>query len=131
MTLDSKAVECANCGRILEESMDILSEDRAPCPGCGSLARNTHITIHDIGMSHEKLGLKSRYQCGGRPFLEQVVGEDLHRRSDRWMIIHRIIDRVKDWYSEKVIDPETGQVVHSCEEPLSKHQGHGSARRKK
>ena len=47
----------------------------------------------------------------------------------QWMKIHRIIDRVKGWYYEHIVDPETGNVVRHCEEPLSKHQGHGSAKK--
>jgi len=39
-----------------------------------------------------------------------------------------IVDREGNRYLEKVTDPETGEVVHSCEEPLSEHQGHGTAK---
>jgi hypothetical protein len=118
-------------GRILDEASDIRPGDRTPCPVCGSLARNIQISVQGTITVHSKLGLKGRHQGGGRPFKEQVVGDDLHRKSGKWMRIHRIIDRVKDWYSERVVDPHAGQVIHSCEEPLSKHQGHGSARKGK
>ena len=38
------------------------------------------------------------------------------------------IDRRNDKYYEEVIDPDLfGQVIHKCEEPLSKHVFHGSA----
>lgn len=43
----------------------------------------------------------------------------------------RLIDRDNDLYKEIVIDPVTGDVVHKCEEPLSKHFGHGSDKTKK
>lgn len=58
---------------------------------------------------------------------------DRRRRSSvlhgRWMLLTRTIDRANDWYSEKVVDPRTGEVVHQCEEPLSAHRGHGAAKR--
>lgn len=43
----------------------------------------------------------------------------------------RLIDWGNDRYKEVVTDPETGIIVHHCEEPLSKHRGHGSAKKTK
>jgi hypothetical protein len=31
-----------------------------------------------------------------------------------------------NWYSEKVVDSSTGEVIHQCDEPLDVHQRHGS-----
>jgi hypothetical protein len=47
------------------------------------------------------------------------------------MQLTRIIDREKDLYKEVVKDPDTGEIVHECEEPLSQHIGHGTAKCKK
>jgi hypothetical protein len=47
------------------------------------------------------------------------------------MKIQRVIDRAKNWYREIVQDPETGQVVHQSDEPLTEHRGHGSAKTQK
>lgn len=38
----------------------------------------------------------------------------------------RLIDKDANRYFEKVTDPDTGQVLHECNEPLSEHRGHGS-----
>lgn len=67
----------------------------------------------------------------GRWFFEHFSGDELYRKIGKWMKKVRRIDRRGDWYSEVVCDPETGEVVHRCEEPLSEHVGHGSAKRKK
>jgi hypothetical protein len=40
----------------------------------------------------------------------------------------RVMDRDADRYVETVTMRETGEVLHRCDEPLSEHQGHGSAR---
>jgi len=40
----------------------------------------------------------------------------------------RTIDRDTDSYVERVTDPDTGEVIHECVEPLSQHRGHGSAK---
>ena len=47
------------------------------------------------------------------------------------MRLERFLDRLRDLYKEKITNPTTGEVIHECEEPLSKHQGHGSAKPKK
>lgn len=47
-----------------------------------------------------------------------------------FVVIEYFMKRVGygDWYSERVKDEKTGQIIHQCDEPLSKHQGHGSAK---
>ena len=40
----------------------------------------------------------------------------------------KVEDRRQDRYKEVVRDPDTSEIIHECEEPLSEHQGHGSAR---
>ncbi len=66
-----------------------------------------------------------------KPYREEVTGYDHHRDTDTLRKIERTIDRERDWYSETVTDPETGEIVHRCEEPLSKHRGRGSAAKKR
>jgi hypothetical protein len=62
--------------------------------------------------------------------MDQTIGDDFHRKSGRWMKLYRLFDRVKRWYHERVTDPETGEVVHECSEPLTNHRGHGSDKTK-
>ena len=58
------------------------------------------------------------------------VGDDLHRKSGKWNKKERYLNKDSDTYKEVVVDPETGEIVHYCEEPLSQHQGHGDAKPK-
>jgi hypothetical protein len=44
--------------------------------------------------------------------------------------LDRVIDRDNDYYLERIVDPETGEVIRECEEKLSEHQGRGSAKPK-
>jgi len=60
--------------------------------------------------------------------IEMRIGDDLHRKSGRWYKLERIIDRNNKRYKEIVTNPETGEVVHLCDEPLDEHTGHGSDR---
>jgi len=62
---------------------------------------------------------------------EQIVGDDYTHDTQKWNKKHKRIDVDNDWYSEKVTDSDTGEILHLCEEPLSKHRGHGSAKRSK
>jgi hypothetical protein len=42
----------------------------------------------------------------------------------------RMFDRDKDEYVERVTDIETGEIIRECVEPLSKHIGHGTEKKK-
>ncbi len=63
-----------------------------------------------------------------RPFVEMLGGDDFNRKLGKFVKLERVIDRARNWYMERVTDPDTGQVLHECEEPLTDHRGHGSAR---
>lgn len=131
MPVDSKTVSCGKCKLALEEDPHIPTEERTPCPSCGSTTRSFHVTIRDTITMKSKLGMKGSHPGGGKPFIEQVTGDDLQRKTGEWMKLSRVIDRENDHYHEIVTAPETGEVVHECNEPLSEHKGHGTAKYKK
>jgi hypothetical protein len=128
MAVNSIVVMCGQCGLLLDEDQSIPVHCRKPCPKCGSRDRNVNLQADDAFVLREKLRMKGRDEAGNL-FIEQVHGDDLHRKSGKWMQLRRIIDRAKDWYRELVVDPETGETVHECQEPLSRHRGHGLAKR--
>jgi len=78
-----------------------------------------------------RMGMKAKRQGKGKPFIEQVTEADIQRITNKHMHLDRVINRENDLYKEVVTDPKTGEIIHQCEEPLSKHQGHGSAKRNK
>jgi hypothetical protein len=43
--------------------------------------------------------------------------------------VNRVYDRAGDSYKEKVVDCETGEVIHKTEENLTDHKGHGPNKR--
>jgi hypothetical protein len=68
---------------------------------------------------------------GGRWFWKaQLNKPEFHRKSGRWHLINRQINRRSDRYDEDVHDRETGQLVHECHERLTQQQGQGSAKRR-
>ncbi len=124
-------VKCQDCGEVLNEPTDTPVDERNPCPKCGSKARHVEIVVSETVEVHEKLGIKARHGTTDKPFLESISGDDLHRKSGKWVSLERVIDRENDRYKETVTDPATGEIIHQCQESLSQHQGHGSARKKK
>jgi hypothetical protein len=128
MAVDSIAIFCRDCKAQLEENPHSPTTERHPCPRCGSLAQL--VDMHMSSEVHVRTQIKTKARRGGRgkPFFEETMGADLFRKTGRWMRLHRIIDRAKDRYHERVTDPSTGEVVHECDERLSSHTGHCSGK---
>jgi len=109
--------KCTGCGRMLPFRMD--DTEIMPCPSCGSTGR----IEDDI---KEKVTIKFKpHGTTGKKELEITLGDDLYRKEKKWNKKKRVIDRGHDQYEERVVDPKTGEIVHSCQEPLSSHTGHG------
>ena len=95
------------------------------------MTKSTPRTIGGALSFKKKLRLKVRRAGKKKPSIEQVQGDDFHRDSGKWTHLSRIIDKENKIYHEVFTDKETGEVLHECKEPLSKHQGHGDAKAKK
>jgi phage FluMu protein Com len=119
-------IKCTQCNGTFARYGTV--EDISICPECGSTSLVHEIIIEDSAKGHEKGMIKGKHGGSGRPFRESTFGDDLHRKTGRWMDLERVIDRDNDKYKERIVNPETGKVIHECEEPLSKHQGYGSAK---
>ncbi len=124
--MNSEGPACGGCG--LAVTWPESGTDRQPCPNCGATTRAYARSVAAVAVARASLSLKARRAGKGRPFLESKVGSSLWRKFGRWMHLERVVDRENDSYRELVKDPETGEVVHQCDEPLSKHVGHGNAR---
>jgi hypothetical protein len=46
------------------------------------------------------------------------------------MHLERFFDHRGDRYVETVKNPESGEIIHHCDEPLSQHRRHGSAKKR-
>ena len=121
---------CAACGRTIDDAASTLAVDRQPCPTCGSLARSFSMQVEETLSLREKLGLKHKRPGHKKPIYESLSGDDLYRETGQWNKLLREIDRENDRYKEVIINPENGDVLRQCDEPLSKHVGRGSAKPK-
>jgi hypothetical protein len=124
----SRFVKCSNCNAALLKSRSDV-ETRAPCPTCGSNRRTHTVDLHAWITPRTKLRFKARGANEGKPFADGVIGSDLHRDSNHWMRLERVIDRLRTWYYERVSDRESGAVTREVSEPLTEHQGRGSGKR--
>lgn len=62
------------------------------------------------------------------PRIKFSSGADQQKSDGQGMEKERVIDKVTEHYEEKVIDPETGAVVHHTSEPSPAHRNHGTAK---
>ena len=121
-------VECKNCGASLNDEPTPSSADRAPCPTCGSKLR---LFKKEISASVSfRAGVRgAAYRVSKSKWFAKFRSEpSFHRRLGIWAQRLMSLNKRSDSYSETVTNPETGEVIHHCSEPLSEHKGHGSAR---
>jgi len=122
------SVLCGECGQSINESPNVAVEDRQPCPLGESTDRLLEVFLTETFKIYSDLGLKYRRAGVKRPLSEQKHGDSFSTKLGRWMRRSRVIDRVNNRYFESVLDPQTGETMRHCDEPLSEHQRHGSAK---
>ncbi len=124
-------VTCRNCGAQLPSRQAHETEMRS-CPDCGCREQIVALKLCDrISGPHEMLKGKMKdttLPAKKNPRVEIKSGDELYKCEGKWVHKERVIDKDKDLYTETIVDPETGKVIHHCSEPLSQHRGHGSAK---
>ena len=121
--------KCSDCGSDLPGFTG--SEKDSPCPKCGSLKKEIEIIFEDtIEPPKEFFEYKAKQKGKKKPVLEHQSGDEVRKSKGDWVKKTRTLDRENDKYKETVIDPITSEIIHHCEEPLSKHFNHGSAKKK-
>ena len=126
---------CIQCGQVIGTE-ELRTSESAACPSCGGGNFRMHFHSHVQFHEHGAVTIKQRNRDKGgdpstgygKPEREQVVGPEMSA-SGRMVNKERHWDKKSDWYFERVTDAETGEVIHECEEPLSKHRSHGSAKK--
>lgn len=124
-------IECKKCG--FKTEYDTRSElfTSYKCPKCGNKYFSVHIDLGSDSIDfnlHETVKGKMKKKGVKKPLKETIDGEELYISKNKLVQKTRIIDRVNDTYYEEVSDQ--GEIIHHCEEKLSEHYGHGSAKNK-
>jgi hypothetical protein len=117
--------KCEPCDALSLEEIDPDAPDQLLCKGCGATIPvlgppGTALSgqIWRSGQSKRK-GRLAKLRLAFTPQANRGGAIGLHERS---ICYHA------DHYSETVTICETGEVTHRCEEALSVHRGHGSAK---
>lgn len=128
-----QSIFCKQCNyQFLDEN---VLETRQPCPQCNCIIKSVTVIVRDTLEIHDGYGLKvknpeKRQDKKKKHIIEQA---DKTYRDHQKRLIKKfsLKDREKNLYQEKVEDLETGEVIRNISEPLSQHQGFGSAKFKK
>jgi hypothetical protein len=117
---------CDACGAGTCEFIDPNDPEHVTCKGCGAkcLPIIGPGTMMDVKFW---IGSKSKGLLGkGR-----ISFEPQHSRDGALAKVERYFQQPRhgNRYSEKVTLCETEEVIHECDEPLTDHRGHGSAKR--
>jgi hypothetical protein len=83
------------------------------------------------GEAHLAFHAKCKEQSRKKPRWELKQGPSPSIKLGKLVDHIRFIDRANDHYFEQVVDLESGERLHTAEEPLSAHQAHGSATSRK
>lgn len=117
--------KCESCDAFTLDELDLSDPGHVICRSCGTkldpfAPPGTALKgkIWRDGMSKSK-GLLADVQMAFRPQNNRDGALGRHER---------LIDKQNNHYFEQVTIYETGEVTHLCDEPLSVHQGHGSAK---
>jgi len=114
---------CSNCGKLLGSEFCGSSEDRLPCPDCGSTARTWNLVIREQVNLQVHMKLHSKHREGTRKVVrEEYAGDDLHRKTGKWNLLRRLIDRKNNRYEETITDGATGERLRDVAEPLTEHR---------
>jgi len=113
----------SKCGKALDVTEEAPRLPRRPCPCCGSTARTANASVHVSASARVYLKTHAKHREGGRKVVrEEYAGDDYHRKTGKWNVMRRLIDRVNDLYEEIFRDRDTGEIIHETREPLSKHR---------
>lgn len=127
MTTQQDSVECASCGTPIDIGRD-TPNFHVPCSNCGSNGRVYNVSIMETIVAHDGIGITARRAGEKKPYVENKGMPSYSHRLSKFVHHERLIDRDNDHYRETITDYESGEVIHHCEEPLSEHQNHGSAK---
>ena len=123
-------VKCKSCGKNLDVSPDEPCDKRTACPSCGSKSRVFEVTSNVSVGNQVSFKMKAKHKDSKRPFIEERSGRELFIKTGEFTDRQIVVDRENNAYVEIIKDHKTGEIIHECKEALSKHVGHGDAKKK-
>ncbi len=118
--------KCESCAALITAEVDDNDPEHVVCRGCGAKlipltppGNKSKLQIWQRGMSKTK----------GRLAEMLISFAPQHNRGGALARHERLVDHQNDRYVESVTLCASGELTHSCDEPLTKHQGHGSKKK--
>jgi len=123
----ARTVTCSECGSTIDETLDPPGA-LCPCPVCGSSSRVFGRVASDSITFRDGAAFKQKRPGIKKPIAEGFVLPTVSKATGRAVEHSRRIDRGANRYTERVVEYDSGTVVHETDEPLTEHRGHGSAK---
>ncbi len=116
-------VRCADCGWRQRVAIGTLRAAWGRCQrlGCGSKDLRLERTPEGWPRGMNRVQDRRQLSEKGRPGVEVYSGDDWSRDLGRWVKRTIVIDRLAVRYPERVVDPDTGGVLHEKVKPLGEH----------
>ena len=80
-------------------------------------------------MTHYTKELKDELDLHECVTIKKKTGDSFSKDTQEWTTRVMTANSENDTYDEVIRDSQ-GKVIHECHEPLSKHKGHGSNKKK-
>lgn len=131
-----QSISCTKCGHELPAEWISKARVDQVCDNCGATEQKISLEITEYVALQINDSMKAKLKDENYPSKKKVrkevfAGDDYRASKGDYVDKLRVIDRDNDLYIEKIIDKQTGEVIHHNEEPLSEHYGHGAAKFKK
>jgi len=114
---------CVGCG-------ERINQNEKCCKKCGCYKRHIEVTINENIETHDQNEGKRKKGGAGEPAQKFKVGDDFFRKDGIWTHREMYVDKENNLYSEVIKNKNTGKIIRLCKEPLSKHIGHGYAKKR-
>jgi ribosomal protein L40E len=121
--MEDMKIICADCNSLLPNEND-------KCMKCGSTKKVIKLHFKDKISIHEGLCFKVKDKTKNsknNPVLDVFHGNQIQKCTGEWVNKKREIDKTNNRYYEH-IETLDGKELHHCDEKLTDHQGHGSAK---
>lgn len=119
------AITCSQCGQELP-AREV--GDRSACPKCGATARTVKLELKAEAKVFAGLRAIAFSRSKSKWFAKLLSEPTWQYIRKLWAHRFKMEDKKNDRYVEHVVNSQTGEVLHSCDEKLTEHQGHGSAK---
>lgn len=134
-TIAEQTVYCGDCELELPIECVRPGAPELPCRGCGSTLKLVKLgVVEELGVEvHDSMRAKLKdpsLRSKDKLRRDLFAGSDERKSVGDFVQKERDIDKDNDRYRERIVD-KAGNVLRDVDQPLSIHQGHGSAKFKK